>query len=466
MNANPLWLQIEQNLTRQHGFEPLTVEGTIPAHLEGTLYRNGPALFERFGQRYPHSFFGDGAISAVRIARGQAWGAVKLVQTPQLKQEERAGRHLYGPCAPWPLRLYRSLSQRDKNPTNVNVIAWQDQLWALPELGSPVRMDARSLETLSAVEPEDLSLQLHTAHPHVVAARGELLTYRVSYGRAHEVEVLAVDRSHAWRSLGKLKMPGPCYLHDFIATERYAIFFFTPARLDLTRALLQWGSFEDLIQWRDDASTLVGVLDLEAPTKPRWYELPPQFAWHFANAHQRGDALIIDYIKHQDLSSLTALSLGEQAGQGSPQPTLERVTLPLNAATPPTSTTLAHIGGDFPQLRACDLNCAQPYTWALTQDQQRAGIARYDHATAQLDHYRCDPAELPSEALYIEAPSDSPQRQPRGHLISLIYDARCHKSYAAIFHAGAVSDGPIAKLWFDHHIPLTFHGSWVGGQAH
>jgi all-trans-8'-apo-beta-carotenal 15,15'-oxygenase len=69
------WFEAFRDLSREHGFEPLRIEGQIPAQLSGTLYRNGPALFENFGRRYEHWFDGDGAVGAVRLSGGKAEGA-------------------------------------------------------------------------------------------------------------------------------------------------------------------------------------------------------------------------------------------------------------------------------------------------------------------------------------------------------------------------------------------------------
>src|SRR6266540_3516820 len=59
------WTSALRDLPREHGFEPLRVEGQLPADLTGTLYRTGPSLFSSFGERYRHWFDGDGAVSAV-----------------------------------------------------------------------------------------------------------------------------------------------------------------------------------------------------------------------------------------------------------------------------------------------------------------------------------------------------------------------------------------------------------------
>jgi len=66
------------DLPREHGFEPLLVEGELPAELRGTLYRNGPGLFGQRGVRYAHPFESDGALTAIRLDGGTAAGAVRI----------------------------------------------------------------------------------------------------------------------------------------------------------------------------------------------------------------------------------------------------------------------------------------------------------------------------------------------------------------------------------------------------
>jgi carotenoid cleavage dioxygenase-like enzyme len=74
------WMSSLRDLSSEHGFEPLRVEGAVPTELSGTLYRTRPSLFSSFGKPYGHLFEGDSAVSAVRFANGRALGAVKLVQ--------------------------------------------------------------------------------------------------------------------------------------------------------------------------------------------------------------------------------------------------------------------------------------------------------------------------------------------------------------------------------------------------
>src|SRR5688572_29114517 len=113
-----------QDVAREHGFEPLRVEGELPRALAGTLYRTGPGLFGSFGRRYDHLFEGDGAISGVRFRDGRAEGAHRVVQSAGLAEERAAGRPLYGSAAPRAQRIANALGRRTKNVANTNVLAW------------------------------------------------------------------------------------------------------------------------------------------------------------------------------------------------------------------------------------------------------------------------------------------------------------------------------------------------------
>ena len=70
------------------------VRGRWPTALRGRFYRNGPALFERNGERYHHWFDGDGMVQQFSLADGRIRHRGRLVQTAKLQAERQAGRFL------------------------------------------------------------------------------------------------------------------------------------------------------------------------------------------------------------------------------------------------------------------------------------------------------------------------------------------------------------------------------------
>ena len=124
----PAPIGLFSNLSREHGFEPVQVERTLPVHLRGTLYRNGPGILEQFARRYDHLFEGDGAITAIRLADGGALAAARVIESAGLRGERAAGRHLSNFAAPWPTRVRRILTGRLKNTANTHVVEWRGAL--------------------------------------------------------------------------------------------------------------------------------------------------------------------------------------------------------------------------------------------------------------------------------------------------------------------------------------------------
>ena len=60
--------------------------------MTGTLYRNGPAWFDRGDMRYQHWFDGDGMLQAWRFRDGKVTHAARMIATTKFLHEQKAGR--------------------------------------------------------------------------------------------------------------------------------------------------------------------------------------------------------------------------------------------------------------------------------------------------------------------------------------------------------------------------------------
>ena len=94
MNARPSSTPF-RNLKQEHGLVPLEIEGTVPADLRGTLYRNGPGQFSLFGESYRHYFDCDGVVTSFQVDNGTVQGACRVAETATLKEERTLGRRIY-----------------------------------------------------------------------------------------------------------------------------------------------------------------------------------------------------------------------------------------------------------------------------------------------------------------------------------------------------------------------------------
>jgi all-trans-8'-apo-beta-carotenal 15,15'-oxygenase len=66
------------------------IDGEIPRELIGSLYRNGPGLFERGTLRKPHLLDGDGLVQRLSFADGKVRYQNAFVRTAKFVEEEKA----------------------------------------------------------------------------------------------------------------------------------------------------------------------------------------------------------------------------------------------------------------------------------------------------------------------------------------------------------------------------------------
>ena len=75
------WAKALAKPPTEFGLTPLPVlSGAIPTGLRGSLYRNGPALLEREGQKISHWIDGDGAVLGVHFRETGATGVYRYVR--------------------------------------------------------------------------------------------------------------------------------------------------------------------------------------------------------------------------------------------------------------------------------------------------------------------------------------------------------------------------------------------------
>jgi all-trans-8'-apo-beta-carotenal 15,15'-oxygenase len=439
--VNLMW---SKDLPREHGFEPLAVEGKLPAELAGTLYRNGPGQFGQHGKRYSHPFEGDGAVTAIRIANGKATGASQLHATEGLVKERAAGKLLYGLSAPWRRRFANNLRGRSKNQANTNVVAWQGRMFALMEAGKPTEIDPQTLATIGETDLGMIA-GFFSAHPHRVASRKALYNFGLEYGRNTKLHVYELPDTGAARHLAAIPLPGPPMLHDFIATDTHLVFFVSPVRVNVPRMLLAMGSFDQLFGWKPELGTEVICVSIDRPDSIVRFTVDAFYQWHFANAFSRGRELVIDYVRYPDFR--TFYQFGDQL-QGKTDLDLDghfhRATIDLISKTM-RSEQLADRAAEFPTVRPGDEG--REHTLAYSVFDHLGAIGSIDAKGTIVSHELPD-GERATEPLYVD-----------GHLLSLCHTA--DRAYVAVYDAKRIPDGPVAKIWLDHHVPITFHGTFL-----
>lgn len=448
--------RVRENLPREHGFEAAArIEGEVPAWLDATLYRNGPALTERFGMAYGHSFEGDGAITAVRVAGGEAEFATKLVRTDEFMEEERSQKMLYGMSVPWLRRMSNVVRGKSKIPANVNVMMWQDKLLAVPEGGAPWHLDADTLDTVGALEMDGLRSGYHSAHPHRIDSRDASFSFRILWGKSTQLSLLVYPDEGPARELAKIEIDGVVYFHDFIATDDHLIFFIPPVRVDIFRAIFRVGPFRKLFKWQPELGTRILVVPIDQPDKPVEIHTDALYVWHFANAFTRGDEICVDFSYWPDFSSFDAV--GDPNYKITSQPSLRRARIDVAKRTCEIDV-LSDMTSEFPSVPVYEQGLTSVNLFSQSDTEHESGILYCNATTLESRRFLFGAGQLASEPNLI-TPRGSTDLE-EAIVSTLVYDLEAHSSFLALFNAAHIEDGPIAKIWSQHHIPMTFHGGW------
>jgi all-trans-8'-apo-beta-carotenal 15,15'-oxygenase len=473
--ANGLgWMRSLRDLPREHGFEPLRVEGTLPRELSGTLYRIGPSLFSTFGRPYGHLFDGDGAITAVQFDKGRALGATRLVQTEGLNKERHSGRRLYGGYGTvlpglkrfWP----HNVTSKFKNPANTALLVWQKRLFALYEGGLPTEVAPSDLATLGT---QDLGIIVETfsAHPHAVPSRGAIYNFGLRYGRKTILDIYELADSGSSRRLAEVPLAHTTLIHDFAVTEKHLVFFAPPLRFTPLRLLFGLDTIDSGLRWTPAAGTDVIIVPIDDPTHVTRFTIDAFFQWHFLNAYERGNEIVVDVVTFPDFESnnwfgeliephpMTAYDAGE----------LRRFIIDPGARRATSEPRWDH-PCEFPRVAPAVESVRHTVGW-LAAYGASAGrrVDRLPDAIAKVDVDTGRDSLWTSEGGVVSEPIFVPRADVRtglhaeddGWVLALVYDSVSDTSNITVLDARDLSSGPLARAWFDHHVPPTFHGAFT-----
>lgn len=434
-----------ENLRRSHGPEPLRLEGSLPPDLRGRLYRAGPGAIRRFNQEV-HPFLADGALHRIDFGT-RVLGSSRMVETEEFLQEERAGRVFSGPNASLWRRLRSGLTHHVKSTGNTNVMHWQDRIFALMEAGLPVEIEP---ETLKAhAEPTGLGILsgAFSAHPHRVATLGAQFNFTVIN---KNVQVYCFPDQGPPRQVGQFELPHLGLIHDFMVTEKHAVFFLDPGHLTLWRAALQTRDFTKWFRWEENGHTEVVLVPIDSSGDVRRFELPPFRIWHFVNAYERGSDVVIDAIRHDDMGAITK-PVGDASGITDPR--LTRYIANLHAKTV-QEEALWEGPCEFPRVRPLDEGLDYESAWVQTFNDAvgNTGFARVDVRTGKSERYHAPAGMATSEPVVVDGATHPWILQVEGNDV---------ESSIAVHDARTIGEEPVARVFLSEAIPPTFHGIFV-----
>ena len=460
------WISLlAKSLPTEHTYKA-RIEGSIPADLRGTLYRNGPGIFERGDVRKKSVLDGDGMIQALDFEDGRVRYRNRFVRTEKFVEEEKAGRFMNGT---WSTRapggFLANLGVGAKSQAGVTTLVRGGKLLAFDEINPPYALDPSTLKTEGQyrVEAGKPSFD-YKAHTKIDGKTGDWILFGTNFGRHMTLDHLVVDKGGKIKAKGSLRSPRSTYLHDFFVTERYIIYLLHPVKFSPLPMLLGMRSIMDCLRWDGALGNPVIVVDKDGKDKPVILEAPAAFMWHSLNAYERGDTIIAEFVGYDEPDHFIGLDpafkavMVGQSGNDKFPGKLRRYAIDLRAKTL-RQEIVADAHYEFP-IADPRVQCHASRFAHLTYQNHTGwfhdGISRVDMKTGEQSRFGFGAKHFVGEPIF--APSGG--REGQGWLLAQVLSGETDKSFVAIFDAENVASGPVAKVMMEHHVPFSFHGWW------
>ncbi len=446
--------------------DALQLAGRWPAGLAGRFYRNGPAVFERDGQRYHHWFAGDGMVQQLRIGGGTAPKVAhlgRLVRTPKLVAEQQAGRFLY---TAYGTRIDSEAPTQGPdtfNVANTNALEHAGRVLAMWEGGSAFALSPDDLATQGAVTwAPGLEQMPFSAHPKLDPA-GNLWNFGTAGANLVVWQIDARGRLVRAQT-GASPYPGGM-AHDAAITARHIVLPLPPIKLRFGEDAASGQAFS----YEPNEPLRILVMKKDDIAERRVFELPMRMVFHVGNAHEEADGSIVlsfvgspsaDFVQH-GASDLLAGHM--PAAAGAPSTLLAR----LDMRTGRASVEAFDDCVEFPRVHPA-LN-GLPMRYLLSAASWRPA----HHATAGLFHgvqlrdletgrvARHDYGADTVAEEHIVVPKPGRRAELDAWLLGTSYDTRRRVTRVNLFEARHLADGPIATATLPYGLPYGFHGNFT-----
>jgi all-trans-8'-apo-beta-carotenal 15,15'-oxygenase len=445
------------------------IEGKVPKDLTGTLYRVAPGQKENHGVRLRHLFDGDAFVSGFSFREGKVQLRARFVETPQRREELKAGRMLYAEFGtlPPPSPDGVTPARRGKNQPSVNIIHWDQRLLGLSEGGHPTALDPATLAyqgewDFHGTLPADVPF---TAHPKFDPATGVGYGFGVRRGPGLALMVYRMERDGKLTRLYELPQKKYFMIHDMLLAKEHLVFVIPPVSFDLPSLFSGKATPADALRYGEKEPTRFIILRRDGQGQPVIIEQPANMVFHHGNAFERGGKLVVDSCLSPDGSILQALHSWDKdrLPQGAP-PKLTRLVLDPASGKVESRTELAE-AQEFPRFdsRRGGEDARYLYTLNFSGGDDilnTSALVRHDLQRNTRKRIEAGAGRALGEPVFVPHPGQT--REDRGWVLLQGYDGSRDENYLEIRDAGTLDFE--ARIWTGQHFPLGFHGNFAAAS--
>jgi all-trans-8'-apo-beta-carotenal 15,15'-oxygenase len=455
------WHRIFDSLREEHDYAVDHIEGSMPANLVGTLYRNGPGINEVRGKPFAHLFDGHGMISQFVIDGGRVHYRNRFVRTEKYLAEKDADRpQMAGFGERGRLRNLFG-APGNGNAANTSVVMCGDNLLALWEAGHPWALDPDTLATRGDHDFDGALKALHafSAHPKTDPGTGEMFNFGVDYFPRARIRTYRVDPGGRLHHLQPVRLPYPVMNHDFALTSKHMVFVLDPIIADIPRLLTGRASFGGGLRWDPSKPTHIALVPRDGGSS-RMVETDTFFHFHVNNAFEDGGDTVVDLVRYDDYG-IGANSLREfRTGGFNEHGALWRLRVKPSGEV--ESHELCPWQCEFPQHDWRRTTLGHRYAYLAGRSEgtgPQTGIIKVDHETEAWSAHEFGDDQVAGEPIFV--PRSPESGEDDGWLLTVVYSATEHRSRLVVLDARDVESDAVAVAHLRHHIPLGFHGTFT-----
>ncbi len=462
------WVVLLATSLRQEQDYQAETRGAWPADLRGTLFRNGPGLFERNGIRKRMVTDGDGMIRAYDIADGVVSFRSKFVRTTKFREEEAASRYKYATWStPAPGGFWRNIGGgRRRSQAEATVIVRHGKLLAFDEVGLPWALDPLSLRTTSRYQigaPSDRPA--FKTRTKLDPISGDWVVLGNDYVEPLKLRVVIENAQGLSKTELSLRLPRKSYFRDFFVTSRYVVVGLNAVDIKTLGASLGLAPQLASIRWRPSVGNLAVVVPKNGDD-PFAVEAPPSWCFHTINAYESEDEIVADFVGHDSPEwllgknpALAAIMHGEAKpvhDQGKVR--RWRINLKTRSLNEEIVDGSAH---EYPTVDPLRVGLPYRHAYLATgrpREWWTSGTVRLDMESGARDSFAAQPNQCLGEPVFVPRQGGGTDE---GWLLVESLDGGTEVTSLLVFDAERVANGPIAEATLRHHLPFSEHGSWM-----
>jgi carotenoid cleavage dioxygenase-like enzyme len=458
-HARDGFADLDEELT----LDSIAVTGELPPWLSGSLVRVTPAKFDIANNPIRHWFDGLAMLHRFAFADGRVSYANRFLRTNSYERAQRGDGIGQGfatdPCRAIFKRVQSFFSPDFTDNTNVNLMRLGERYVAMTETPLPVEFDPETLATLghTAKAPG----QITTAHPHHDPATHEAVNYAAHLGPKSSYRVYTTDAQDRRRTVAKVPVREPAYMHSFGMTEHYVVLAEYPLVLNPLQLATGRRSFIESYHWRPERGTRFLVVDRHSGAVKHRATADPFFCFHHVNAWEEGDDVVVDLVAFEDATVIDDLYIDPlRAGAAAAPSQLRRYRIRSGEERAEAEVLLDRTV-ELPRIDYALVN-ARPYHLMYATG-VRPGepdwfneLVKFDVRERALSTWH-EPGCYPGEPVFAGRPGRDAEDD--GAILSVVFDSATGRSFLLVLDAASFEERARAEV--AHHVPLGFHGQFM-----